>query len=197
MKPIMQTTLGAVSACLLLTSAAMATPFSSTNEGAHQTLPTITNGGAKAIPGTPVVLRAQPGTEADRIARQLMARELARTVQSGETPNVLVSTARLGKSRDSDVLFIQIQSVRDCGSAGCDTVSFRHMNGKWVRILDTVSGTIRVATSRHKGMRDLIVQDMDRRVWDGEKYANTVPIPPSDLPDVPASERQLVAGKWT
>jgi hypothetical protein len=33
MKPIMHTTLGAVSACLLLTGTAMATPFSSPNGG--------------------------------------------------------------------------------------------------------------------------------------------------------------------
>jgi hypothetical protein len=174
-------------------------PVQLPKRGAHRTLPTIANGGAKAIPGAPVVLRAQPGTEADRIARQLMARELARSSQSGEAPGVLVATARLGKSHDSAVLFVQIQSSRDCGSAGCDTASFRHTNGKWIRILDTVSGTIRVASTKHRGMRDLIVQDTDRRVWDGEKYANTVPTPPSDLapPGVSTDEGQILAGKWT
>jgi hypothetical protein len=128
-----------------------------------------------------------------------MARELAKSGESGETPKVLVATARLGKTRDSDVLFVQIQSPRDCGSAGCDTVSFRHTNGRWVGILDTVSGTIRVAATQHRGMRDLIVQDTDRRIWDGEKYADTVPTPPRDL--APAGgvsgEDQLVLGRWT
>jgi hypothetical protein len=199
MKPIMHTTLGAVSACLLLTGAAMATPFGSSNQGAHQTLPTVTNGGAKSVPGASIVLRAQPGTEPDRIARRLMARELARSGRSGELPGVLVATARLGKSQESDVLFVQIQSPRECGSAGCDTASFRYTNGKWVKILDTVSGTIRVASTRHNGMRDLILQDTDRRIWDGEKYANTVPTPPIDLAPsgVPTNEEQLVVGKWT
>jgi len=196
MKQIMQTTLGAVSACLLLSGAAMATPFTSPSASSSRPLPTITNGGAKAIPGAPIVLRAQPGTAPDRIARQLMARELAKSGEFGETPRVLVATARLGKTRDSEVLFVQIQSPRDCGSAGCDTVSFRHTNGKWVGILDTVSGTIRVAATQHRGMRDLIVQDTDRRIWDGEKYADTVPTPPRDL--APAGgEDQLVLGKWT
>ena len=199
MKPIMQTTLGAASACLLLTGAAIATPFSSPNTGAHRTLPTVANGGARAISGSPVVLKAQSGTSADRIARQLMARELAKTGQFGEAPGVLVATARLGKSHDSDVLFVQIQSPRDCGSAGCDTTSFRRTNGTWVRILDTVSGTIRIAATQHRGMRDLIVQETDRRIWDGEKYADTVPTPPGDLapPGVPTNEGQLVAGRWT
>jgi hypothetical protein len=199
MKPIMQTTLGAVSACLLLTGAVMATPFSSPNAGVHRTLPTVSNGGAKAISGSPVVLKAKNGTETDRIARQLMARELAKSGQFGETPEVLVATARLGKSYDSDVLFVQIQSPRDCGSSGCDTVSFRRTNGTWVRILDTVSGTIRIAATQHRGMRDLIVQDTDRRIWDGEKYAGTLPIRPGGLaaPGVWTTDGQLVAGRRT
>jgi hypothetical protein len=199
MKPIMQSTLGVVSACLLLTGAAMATPYSSPNTPAGQALPTISNGGAKPISGSPVLLKPQPGTAADRIARQLMTRELVKSSQSGDAPAVLTTTVRLGKSHDSDVLFVQIQSPRDCGSAGCDTVSFRYVNSRWIRILDTVSGTIRIATTQHRGMRDLIVQDADRRIWDGEKYANTVPIPPGDLapPDVSTEEGQLVAGRLT
>ena len=35
--------------------------------------------------------------------------------------------------------------------------------------VDTVSGTVRVATSRHRGMPDLIV-DGNRLVWDGREY---------------------------
>jgi hypothetical protein len=197
MKPIMKTTFGAVSACLLLTSAAMATPFSSPNARADQSLPTFSNGGAKPISGSPVVLRPQPGTEADRVARLLMARELVKSSQSGDTPKVLITTAQLGKSHDSAVLFVQIQSPRDCGSAGCETVSFRHVNGRWVRILDTISGTIRIAATQHRGMRDLIVQDTDRRVWDGAKYADTVPTPPADLAPLPTKDGGLVAGRWT
>ena len=199
MKLNMQTTLGVASTCLLLAGAAMAAPSSPPNAGPHRTLPTISNGGAKTISGALVVLRAQPGTQADRIARQLMAQQLMKASQLGEMPLVLVATPRLGNSHDSNVLFVQIQSPRDCGSAGCDTVSFRHANGRWVKILDTVSGTIRVAQTRHKGMQDIIVQDTDRRIWDGEKYANTVPTPPSDLepPAVSPGEGQFIVGRWT
>jgi hypothetical protein len=128
-----------------------------------------------------------------------MARELAKSSQSGDAPAVLITTARLGKSHDSDVLFVQIQSPRDCGSAGCDTVSFRYVNSRWIRILDTVSGTVRIAATQHRGMRDLIVQDTDRRIWDGEKYADTLPTPPAGLapPDVSTDEGRLVAGRRT
>jgi len=183
---------------LLLTGAAMASSSSPPSE-AHRTVPTLANGRAKSIAGAPVLLRSQPGTSADRAARQLIAPQLQKASQSGEMPLVLVATVRLGKSRDSDVLFVQLQSSRDCGSAGCDTVSFRHKNGNWVRILDTVSGTIRVASTRHRGMRDLIVEDTDRRIWDGEKYADTVPVPPIDLepPADSKGEGQFVIGKWT
>ena len=199
MEPITRNALGAMSACLLLTGAAMATPSNTSNEGAPSFFPTIPNGGAKAIPGVPIVLREQLGSQADRIARQLMAPQLLRASESGTMPLVLVATVRLGKSHDSDVLFVQLQSPRDCGSAGCDTVSFRHTKGKWVRILDTVGGTIRVTSTRHRGMPDLIVQDTDRRVWDGEKYADTVPKPPMGLesPAVPTGDGQFVGGRWT
>jgi hypothetical protein len=190
----MQSALGALSACLLLTGAAMATPSSSSSD-AQRTLPTFPNGGAKPISGVRVVLRPQPGSYADHIARQLMARQLQRSSQAGERPSVLVATTRLGYSRDSDVLFVQIQSPRECGSAGCDTVSFRRTNGKWVKILDTVSGTIRVASTRHRGMPDLIVQDTDRRIWDGQKCAATVPVEPSNLE--PPGTDQFAYGKWT
>jgi hypothetical protein len=198
MTPVKQSTLGALSACLLLTGAAMASP-SSASPGPRRILPTIPNGGARPISGVRVVLRSQPGSQADHIARQLMAPQLRRSNQSGERPSVLVATAKLGNSPGSDVLFIQIQSPRECGSAGCDTVSFRHTNGKWVKILDTVSGTIRVASTHHRGMPDLIVRDTDRRVWDGQKYAATVPPSPSKLQPsgVTNGTDQLAYGKWT
>jgi len=119
----------------------------------------------------PIVPRERPGTPEDTVARQLMAMELAKAAQSGEKPLVLVSSARLGNTASSHVLFVQIQSARECGSAGCDTVSFRHVNGKWVRIMDTVSGPIRIATTQNKGMRDLIVGHSTKLVWNGTKYA--------------------------
>jgi hypothetical protein len=35
--------------------------------------------------------------------------------------------------------------------------------------MDTVSGTVRIAQSRHRGMPDVIV-NRNRLVWDGTKY---------------------------
>ena len=92
--------------------------------------------------GVSVALATQPGSEADRLARQLMAREIERAHAYGDHPLVLVGTARLGKAHEADVLFVQVQSVSECGSAGCSTVSFRRTGGGWIRIMDTVGGTV-------------------------------------------------------
>jgi hypothetical protein len=69
------------------------------------------------------------------------------------------------------MLFVQLQSVGDCGSAGCNAVSFRFTGGRWVRVVDTV-GSMRIGTSSYHGMPDVIVQDADRLTWDGERYGH-------------------------
>ncbi|MEJ0017632.1 MAG: hypothetical protein WDN25_13900 [Acetobacteraceae bacterium] len=118
--------------------------------------------------GAPVVLEARPGSEADRLARQLMAREIDRAYAEGADPVVLVGMARLNDA--VEVLFVQLQSPGECGSAGCSTVSFSYKDDRWVRIMDTVGGPVRIANKSH-GMPDLIVQGGYRLVWDGRKYA--------------------------
>ena len=120
--------------------------------------------------GAPVVLVARPNSEADRLARRLMAREIERSRTNGEDPLVLVGMARLNDA--DEVLFVQLQSPGECGSAGCSTVSFRYVDSRWVRIMGTVSGTVRIATSRHRGMAELILQDGNHMVWDGMKYGD-------------------------
>jgi hypothetical protein len=50
-------------------------------------------------------------------------------------------------------------------------VSFRYTGDRWIKIMDTVSGTVRITQSRHRGMPDLIVNcNRHRLVWDGAKY---------------------------
>ena len=96
-----------------------------------------------------------------------MAGEIARAQAEGTDPLVLVGMGRLNDA--DELLFVQLQSASECGSAGCSTVSFRHEGGQWSRIMDTVSGTVQIAQSRHRGMPDLIV-NRHRLVWDGTKY---------------------------
>jgi hypothetical protein len=155
MKQITHTAIGALAAVLVLTGTVAArSPVTA------KPLPAV-------AASAPIALASRPGTPADHAARQLMARELAKPRHVGETPLVLVATAHLAKS---DVLFVQVQSNGECGSAGCSTVSFKRTNGRWMKILDTVGGTIRVAESQHQGMPDLIIKESNRLIWNGARY---------------------------
>jgi hypothetical protein len=169
MKKIAHSAIGAAAAALVLAltplnSAGASAPGAERHEAAST--PKVA-----AEPSVAVPLTAEPGSATDRLARQLMAPDLAADSRVGQPALVLVGTARLGGQRGADVLFVQLQSENECGSAGCSMVSFRNENGKWTRVLDTVGGTIRIAESTHRGMPDLIVNDRDRLIWDGSKYA--------------------------
>lgn len=120
--------------------------------------------------GIPVVLASRPGTRTDSLARQLMARDIESARKYGVEPLVLVGTARLGNASNDEVLFVQLQSASECGSAGCTTVTFRRSGSGWTRIVDTVSGTMQIAEARHRGMPELIEQDGSHMIWDGSKY---------------------------
>lgn len=64
-----------------------------------------------------------------------MARELERARAHGEDPLVLVGMGRLNDA--DELLFVQLQSPGECGSAGCSTVSFRYTGDRWIKIMDT------------------------------------------------------------
>jgi hypothetical protein len=161
MKPIMHTALCGLAAVLVLTGTAAA-KVPSEELSAGQVVPRL-----GTTDGAPVELAARPGSEADKLARQLMAREIARAHANGTDPLVLVGMGRLND--EDELLFVQLRSPSECGSAGCSTVSFRYERDRWIRIMDTVSGSVRIAQARHRGMPDLIVNG-DRLVWDGRKY---------------------------
>ena len=139
-------------------------------------------GTAPALAGsTPLALRAQPGTDLDSVARQLVAPDLARAARAGETPLVLVGAAQLGYPAEPPMVFVQLQSPRECGSAGCSTSAYVFKQRGWHKVLDAVSGLVLVDGASHRGMRDLIVHERDRWVWDGAAYGGTKPAPEVDL----------------
>ena len=119
---------------------------------------------------TPVPLVAQPGpTPLDAAARALVAADLAQARQAGETPLVLVGSAVLGGgAQERPALFVQLQSARECGSAGCTTAVYMWRSNAWKRVLDGASGGIAVAATRTRGMADLVT-DKERYVWDGHR----------------------------
>jgi hypothetical protein len=161
MKLIIHTALCSLAAVLMLTGTAAAKSYSGDRPARHDIPRLSTTDGAQ------VELAAQPGSEADKLARQLMAGEIAKAHAEGTDPLVLVGMGRLNDA--NELLFVQLQSPGECGSAGCSTVSFRYEGDRWIRVMDTVSGTVRIAQSRHRNMPDLIVNG-SRLVWDGTKY---------------------------
>ena len=163
MKPIIHTALSGLAAVLVVTGTVTAKP-SAPEPRVQRSVPVLST-----TDGAPVELTARPGSEADRLARQLMARELERARAHGEDPLVLVGMGRLNDA--DELLFVQLQSPGECGSAGCNAVSFRYMGDRWIRVMDTVGGTtFRIAASHHRGMPDLIVEERNRLIWDGTKY---------------------------
>ena len=130
--------------------------------------------------GTPVPLQSQPGTPLDAVARGLVAQDLAEAGRSGERPLLLVGSARLGSATDRAAVFVQLQSPRECGSAGCSTAVYAWIKGGWKKVLDGASGRLAVAATRTGGMADLLAND-ERYVWTGAEYRDTRPAPAVDL----------------
>jgi hypothetical protein len=129
----------------------------------------------------PVTVTPQPNTEIDSTARSIVADELARALAGGDAPLVLVGQARLGRPKDQPALFIQLQSARECGSAGCSTSVYLRRGNAWAVVLDSVGGVIKVDSVRHGGMRYLLVDGDGRWVWNGSTYRDTRPAAKIDL----------------
>ncbi len=95
---------------------------------------------------------------------------------------LLVGSARLATARGAqDALFVQVQSAAFCGSAGCSTSVYLKRGGEWNKVLDSISGPIKVSVRVHGGMHDLLVHAHDRFIWNGSAYADTLPVPKVNL----------------
>ena len=130
--------------------------------------------------GTPIALAAHPGTPLDTTARELVADDLAESRRAGERPLVLIGSAPLGTASDRPAVFVQLQSARQCGSAGCSTSAFLWRHGAWKRVLDGVGGKLSVLPSHTRGMADLATETV-RYVWNGQEYRDSQPSPSIDL----------------
>jgi hypothetical protein len=130
--------------------------------------------------GAPVILSRQPGTAQDRAARTLNAQDLQGAARHGEEPLVLVGSARLSveQGERDPALFVQLQSASLCGSAGCSTSVYLRHDRRWRKVLDSVSGPIRVMKQSHGGAHDLMVGRNDRWIWDGHVYQDSLAAPP-------------------
>jgi hypothetical protein len=132
---------------------------------------------AGAAAAATVQLAPRPGTPLDAAARQLSSHDLAESSRAGAPPLVLTGSAPLGAASDRPALFVQLQSARDCGSAGCSTSVYLLRKGAWSKVLDGVGGTLTISPRKTRGMADLVTGDV-RYAWNGHEYRDTRPPPP-------------------
>ena len=133
---------------------------------------------APSVPVGPVRLAPQPGTPLDATARQVAAADLS---DGDAGALLLLGSQHLGTAGTGPALFVQVQSQRSCGSAGCSTSVYLPTRAGWTKVLDAVSGDVVVEAAQHAGMHDLLVGKNDRWVWKGSAYADTLPAPQVDL----------------
>ena len=140
--------------------------------------------GARAETATPVSLRPQPGTALDTAARRLVAGDIGDARKGARSALVLVGSAVLSsKAGERPALFVQVQSARQCGSAGCSTLVYLWRNGGYERVLDGVDGRMAVSGHHTLGMADLVT-DESHYVWDGSSYRDATPGPAAPNPDL-------------
>lgn len=128
-----------------------------------------------------VALTTQPGSALEATAKRLVAGDLKQSRSEGDPPVMLVGSARLADGGGPAALFVQVQSASFCGSAGCSTSVYVRHGAGWTKVMDSISGPIKVSPRTHKGMHDLLVHGHDRWVWNGHVYADTLPTPDVDL----------------
>lgn len=133
---------------------------------------------APKVPLGPVTLTAHPSRELEATARRIATSDLA---DGGAGALVLIGSQWLGTAGTGPALFVQVQSQRACGSAGCSTSIYLPTHGTWTKVMDAVGGTVVVQAEQHGGMHDLLVGKADRWVWNGHVYADTQPAPQVDL----------------
>jgi hypothetical protein len=139
------------------------------------------------VPVGPVTLTPQPGSKLDATARAVAAADVA---DGGAGALVLLGSQPLGTAARGPALFVQVQSDRACGSAGCSVSIYLPSTAAsstggtdasgWTKVLDAV-GAVVVQPSVHHGMHDLVVGKGDRFIWNGNVYADTQPAPQVDL----------------
>ena len=125
-----------------------------------------------------VALAPMPGSPLERTAKEIAAADVE---DGGAGALLLLGSQHLGAAGTGPALFVQVQSPRACGSAGCSTSVYLPTKAGWTKILDAVSGTVVVEPAEHGGMHDLLVGKNDRWVWNGRAYADTLPAPQVDL----------------
>jgi hypothetical protein len=132
---------------------------------------------APAILVGPVTLAPHPLSKMYFTARDVAKQDID---DGGSGALLLLASQSLGTAGTGPALFVQVQSQRSCGSAGCSVSIYLPTKAGWTKILDAV-GTLAVLPTVHDGMHDMLVGKGDHWVWNGRAYADTIPAPQVDL----------------
>ena len=129
-----------------------------------------------------IALTTQPGSALETTAMKLVRGDLKQSRSEGDPPVMLVGSARLSPPPGAPAaLVVQVESASFCGSAGCSTSVYVQHEDSWTKVMDSISGPIKMSPRVHRGMHDLLVHEHDRWVWNGHVYADTLPTPDIDL----------------
>lgn len=121
-----------------------------------------------------ISLTPQPGTALENTARLLNQSDMNFAIHRNEQPLLLIGLLNLSSTKKTkNILFTQIQTASLCGSGGCSTTGYIKRNNQWVKVLDAVTGDIKVEKVTHKGMHDLSVSASDVWRWNGKTYVET------------------------
>jgi hypothetical protein len=132
MRRIIHTALGGLAAVLVMTGTATA-----------QRATTVPVPGLTDTDGAPAEFESAPGSQADAIARKLMAGQIQQAKERGEKPIVRVA---MGWLHDKDeMLVVQLVSPEDCGHDDCSFTAFKNVEGQWVRDTD-IAGVERISS---------------------------------------------------
>lgn len=108
-----------------------------------------------------VKLAPMPGTALEATAKRVAAADIE---DGGAGALLLLGSQHLGTAGTGPALFVQVQSPRACGSAGCSTSVYLPTKTGWAKVLDAVSGNVVVEPADHGGMHDLLIGRNDRWV---------------------------------
>ena len=108
---------------------------------------------APSVPLGPVPLTSQPLSKLNATARAVAGQDIE---DGGSGALLLLASQSLGTAGTGPALFVQVQSDRACGSAGCSVSIYLPGKAGWTKILDAV-GTVSVLPTIHGGMHDMLV----------------------------------------
>lgn len=92
--------------------------------------------------------------EAQRIARRLLAKQIAELVDLPDSQRVSTAWVEVSDTQSRTLLV-----MHGCSATGnCNLYGFERTNGRWRRVLDSIAQSCSVLNSTHGGRRDILAR---------------------------------------